>query len=306
MQEGLTLFRALGNIFGVAYSLTVLASVMFVQGDLVRARALAEECLALAREAGIRGFEADALALLGEITLYQDDTTTARMLIEQSCTLWQEIGNEEKIVWTLSLLGQVIAVQGDHTTARTLYEKSLIRSRSKGVNSNIASLNIVPEGLAAVVAAQGEPTWAARLWGAAEALRDAMGTPIHHVYRADYEQAITAARAQLGQKAFAAAWAEGRTMTPEQVVAALESASIPEPGPSLSAPAVKPTYPHELTEREVEVLRLVAQGLTDAQIAGQLVISKHTASNHVKSILSKLGVTTRTAATHFAFEHKLV
>src|SRR5207244_2445804 len=136
----------------------------------------------------------------------------------------------------------------------------------------------------AVVAAKGEPAWAARLWGAAGALREALGTPLPSVWRADYERSVAAARAQLGQKAFATAWAEGRTMTPEQVLA-----SSAEPVSVASAPAVKPppqpTYPHDLTAREVEVLRLVVQGLTDAQIAGQLVISKHTASNHVKSIL---------------------
>jgi DNA-binding NarL/FixJ family response regulator len=72
----------------------------------------------------------------------------------------------------------------------------------------------------------------------------------------------------------------------------MEPSSQIELVPAGSTPAVKlpppAIYPNELTEREVEVLRLVAQGLTNAQIAGQLVISIHTANNHMKSILSKL------------------
>ena len=76
---------------------------------------------------------------------------------------------------------------------------------------------------------QGEPTWAARLWGAAEALRETMGTPISPVYRADYERSVAAARAQLGEQAFAAAWAEGRTMTPEQALAARGPAILSQP-----------------------------------------------------------------------------
>ncbi len=99
-------------------------------------------------------------------------------------------------------------------------------------------------------------------------------------------------------------------MTPEQAFASREPSALTEPVPAASPPAVKPpprpAYPHELTGREVEVLRLVAQGFTNAQIAEQLVIRPFTVNNHLRSILGKLGVTTRTAATRFAFEHQLV
>jgi DNA-binding NarL/FixJ family response regulator len=137
-----------------------------------------------------------------------------------------------------------------------------------------------------------------------------MSTPLPPIYRADYEQAVVAARTQLGEKTFAVAWAEGRTMTPEQALAAQGPATIPAPTlaeSSLTPPArLSPTYPDSLTAREVEVLRLVAQGLTNAQIAEQLILSPYTVNNHLRSILSKLGVTTRTAATRYAIEHKLV
>jgi DNA-binding NarL/FixJ family response regulator len=63
---------------------------------------------------------------------------------------------------------------------------------------------------------------------------------------------------------------------------------------------------HALTVREIDVLRLVAQGLTNAQIAGQLVLSPHTVNNHVRSILSKLGVSSRSGATRFALESHLL
>ena len=65
-------------------------------------------------------------------------------------------------------------------------------------------------------------------------------------------------------------------------------------------------YPSGLTAREVEVLRLLAQGLTDAQIAEQLVLSLHTVHAHLRTIYSKLGVTSRSAATRYAFEHQLM
>jgi WD40 repeat protein/DNA-binding CsgD family transcriptional regulator/transcriptional regulator with XRE-family HTH domain len=104
-----------------------------------------------------------------------------------------------------------------------------------------------------------------------------------------------------------AAWAEGRGMTPDQALTAREPVTLPrETQPSSSSAKAAVLYPNDLTAREVEVLRLLAQGLTDAQIAEQLVISVHTAHNHVKSILSKLGVPNRSAASTYAKEHKLV
>ena len=64
--------------------------------------------------------------------------------------------------------------------------------------------------------------------------------------------------------------------------------------------------PAGLTAREVEVLRLVAQGLSDARIAERLVISYRTVTTHVSSVYTKLGVSSRSAATRFAVEHHLV
>ena len=145
--------------------------------------------------------------------------------------------------------------------------------------------------------------------GAAAALRETMGTPIPPVYRADYDRSVAAARAQLGEKAFAAAWAEGRIMTVEQVLAAQGPARIltPSTGSSSAPPARKPaTYPDGLTAREVEVLRLVAQGLTNEQVAEQLVISPRTVNTHLTSIYGKIGVSSRSAATRYAIEHHLI
>jgi DNA-binding CsgD family transcriptional regulator len=171
----------------------------------------------------------------------------------------------------------------------------------------IACLN----GLAGVAAAQGATVRAARAWGMAEALRNAVGVPISPVERANYERSVTAAHARLGEKAFASAWAEGRAMTSEQVFAMLERISMPveaidAQSPALMKPPLSPTYPSDLTAREVEVLQLLATGLTSAQIAEKLVISLLTVNTHVRSIYSKLGVTSRSAATRHAIEHKLV
>jgi DNA-binding NarL/FixJ family response regulator len=129
------------------------------------------------------------------------------------------------------------------------------------------------------------------------------------VEQVDYKQAIAAARAQLGEKAFAAAWNEGRSMTLEQVLTARGPATLPEQETAVLQPSADQavlTYPAGLTAREVEVLRLVAQGLTDAQVAEQLVISRRTVNWYLTVIYSKIGVSSRSAATRYAIEHHLV
>jgi DNA-binding NarL/FixJ family response regulator len=93
----------------------------------------------------------------------------------------------------------------------------------------------------------------------------------------------------------------------EQVLAAQESAPMPRAKPATAPPvAHAPTYPDGLTAREVEVLRLVAQGLTDPQVAEQLVISPHTVNSHLKAIYGKISVSSRNAATRYALEHHLM
>jgi predicted ATPase/class 3 adenylate cyclase/DNA-binding CsgD family transcriptional regulator len=310
VEECLALFKALGSKTGIADSLLWLASLMFDQGDLAQAHAVAEECLILYREVGNKSAEQNVLPLLGEITFYQGDTTTARLQLEKACAQWREVGIEAQLAWTLSLLAKVIAAQGDLATARACYEESLIRERE--VNSHLSFLDLPPalEGLAAVVAAQGEPTWAARLWGTAEAQREAHDIPLAPIYRADYEQAVIGARTQLGKQSFAAAWAEGRSMTLEQVFAARGPVMKPEPLPTAQqaprASLKQTTYPDGLTTREVEVLRLVAQGLTDVQVAEQLVISPRTVNSHLTAIYGKVQVSSRSAATRYALEHHLI
>jgi len=102
-------------------------------------------------------------------------------------------------------------------------------------------------------------------------------------------------------------------MTLEQVLA--EQARATTPGQTSTVPTIQqpadtaappPTYPDELTPREVEVLRLLASGLSNAQMAEKLIISPRTVHAHVRSIYSKLGITSRSSATRYAIDHKLI
>jgi len=291
----------LGNRQGMAWSLLELAWVLFIsQGDPVKVHTLLEEGLALCREVGHKEGMSWSLYIRVEVFLQEGNAVKARTLLEEEMALSRELGHRQGPDESLFLLGKVQALEGDTAAARALFEESLVIGREMGDDLNIPSYL---EGLADVVAIQGESLWTARLLGSAETLREARGTPIPPVYRASYERSVAAARDRLGEKAFAAAWAQGRTMTPEQALAAEGQPLLPTPNPP-ARPAA--TYPDGLTAREVEVLRLLAQGLTDAQIAEQLVLSLHTVHAHLRTIYSKLGVTSRSAATRYTFEHQLV
>jgi hypothetical protein len=134
------------------------------------------------------------------------------------------MGYREGIAEALALLGKVEIARGDLAFARTLYEESLIMARELGQRELIAT---GWEGLARAIAAQGDPAQAARLWGMAEALREALHAPLHPLERADYDPAVAAVRAQLGEGAFISTWQEGRLQSADQ---ALPEATTPTMG----------------------------------------------------------------------------
>jgi len=305
VEESLTRARALEDNHALLETFFCLAKALVVSPTGKAAvQPPLEEYLARARASDEMSL-AYALHAAGQAALSQGDVATASSFIQESLAFFRKMGMRPDIAELLVIFGQVAAAQGDYAMAQSHYEESLALGREFGFKRIIpASL----EGLAALVIHQGEPTWAARLWGAAGALRDTMGTPIHPVYRPAYERSVGAARTHLGEQAFAAAWAEGRTMMPEQALAAREPATAPTPaiaGQPSTLLRARVTYPDGLTAREVEVLRLVAQGLKDTEVAEQLVISPRTVHAHLSSIYSKLGVTSRNAATRYAIEHKL-
>jgi DNA-binding CsgD family transcriptional regulator/tetratricopeptide (TPR) repeat protein len=306
-EETLRMHRDLGNKRGIAASLLRLAWVIYYsQGDPATERSLLEEALALFRELGDKENIGDSLNTLGWVILQQGETAMAHSLAEESIVLFRELGQRQGIAESLLLKARTAAIQDNHVAARALYEESLALCREEGDKWDIA---FGLEGLASVVAAQGELAWAARLWGAAEALREAISAPLPPVFRADRERAVAATRLQLSEQVFAATWAEGRTMTLGPVLAAQGPPTLPQSmplGPAATPAAVSlPPYPDGLTAREVEVLRLLARGLTNAQVAEELVVSPHTVHAHVSSIYSKLGLSSRSAVTRYAFEHHL-
>jgi predicted ATPase/class 3 adenylate cyclase/DNA-binding CsgD family transcriptional regulator len=307
-EESLALFRDLGNKRGMAACLTTSAMWLpSARGDQAIVDARLEEMLALHTELGDKEGLAFYFWISGSEALSRGDAATAQAQMEQCLALWQELGARWYMFWPLAFLGRIKAYQGDLGAALTFHEQSLAVAREFHEDWLYA---YCLEGLASVVATLGKCAWAARFWGTAESLRERCGIPLAPVERVDYEPAVAAARTHLGEQAFAAAWAEGRTMSFEQAVVAARQVAVSSP--TTAGHAASPgkklslSYPAGLTTREVEVLRLVAQGMTNEQVAEQIVVSPRTVSTHLTSIYNKLGVTSRSAATRFAVEHQLI
>jgi len=214
-EEGLALYRELGHKMNITWVLTALGLLARLQGDYSRARTLFEESIALQRELGAKDFLSWALAELGTLTRLQEDYSQARTLFEESLSLSREVGTKGGSARALGELGSLARLQGDDGQARALLKESLSLFGELGDKAGIADSL---EGLAEVARVQGLPGPAAQLFGAAEAVREAIGAPLPPLERTPYAQAVASVRAHVGEDAFAAAWQEGRTMPLEQVI----------------------------------------------------------------------------------------
>ncbi len=219
-------------------------------------------------------------------------------LLQESQSLLKQLGDKPTLATTLGNLAETVLRQGDGMRAAGLYKESLALAADVGSKARVARCLA---GLAEVALTHGQPARAARLWGAEETLRQTISQPLSHhdSSRPDYESMVAAARSQLEEKAWEAAWSEGLQMTPE---VAIEYALSEEEQPA-SSPKDDTSL---LSGRELEILRLVAQGLTDSQVAQRLYVSPRTVGQHLRSIYRKLGVPSRAAAAKAAVERSLI
>jgi non-specific serine/threonine protein kinase len=311
LEESLALFRELRQNDDIALVLSDFGLTVLYLGDDERATALCEQSLALSRELGdLRGI-ASWLANLATVTLARGNHKRATELCDESLAIRRALGYKGGCAHTLAILGRIALHQGAYERATVCYQESLTLRQETGEKEGIAT---ALEGLAAVTGMQGQPVNAARLYGAASSLRTLLGAPLTPIDRPYYEQTVAALRAQLDEPAFLNAWAAGQAMTLEQAIAEAAQVKAREHIPPTTPPAAaetpstspSPGNPFGLTAREIDVLRLLTQGLTTSHIAEQLTISPRTADAHLRSIYRKLAVTSRAAATRSAIEHKLI
>jgi len=275
-------------------------------GDYAQAEVLWEEALTLAREVGDPNRIGSTLCNLGYIALMQGEHERAIARSEEALSFARELGSagEELTPETLVNLGLAVQGLGDYERAMASFKEALARSQNVG---NKPTFTNALEGMASLAGALGEATRAARLWGAAEALREATDIALPPGERTLHEPYLTAARTRGGEAEWEEALAEGRAMSLDEAAEyalSNEDADAPEIPVPEESPAGEPLS--ELTRREREVAVLVGRGLTNRQIAQELTLSKRTAEHHVRNILKKLGLDKRTQIVDCLPSHSLL
>ena len=273
------------------------------QNDEVAALAVLRDGVGVCRAAGERWQLAGLLNGLGYVQFVTGHLEAARGALNESIALFSEVGDQDQMAAALRNLGRVAAAQGEHAEARRLIGESLAVNRRIGDRRGDAASAVA---LAAILAGHDRPREAARLAGSAMASLARHGvTTLIPMEQVLYESLVAALRSSLGEAAFTAAWSTGQSIALDEALAP----ALDEAGASAQPPRTTEATQDRIAERrgtvatlsvrELEVLRLLAAGRSNPEIADALVISLNTVYRHVNHIFTKLGVSNRTeAATH--------
>jgi predicted ATPase/DNA-binding CsgD family transcriptional regulator len=284
-QRSFALEQQIGNGWSMAFSLTNLGKVAYALGEYSEARWFFEQSLQTRAGLGDTRGVAICYNRLGDAAMALGSPAEAGQRYAQSLELVREIGNQWGMAESLSNLGQLASTQARDPAATRLLQEAL--RLALGTQSAPQVVTIMA-ALAPIVRRAGQLAWADELahFVAAEPVS-------FDSYRPQAERLLN--------------WTKAGAVAPtlEQAIAEAQAPprAVERTTPAAAAPA---SHPAGLTAREIAVLRLVAQGLTDAQVAEKLVLSPRTVSTHLTSIYGKLQVNSRSAATRFAVENGVV
>jgi tetratricopeptide (TPR) repeat protein len=215
-EETLALRRQQDDKSGIAGALNALGVLTLRGGDFQAAKPYYVEALTLFRELEDQARMAVALNNLGVLAERLGDFEQAQDYYGQSLDLARRQGDSEGVAWALDNLGNIACEQGRYEDAWKMHRESLTLFQDQGdMQGIIAAL----EHIASLEGAQQRGEEAARLFGAAELLREQTGAVIHPSNRDSHDRRIATARAGLDEAIWNAAWQEGRTMPLEQALA---------------------------------------------------------------------------------------
>ncbi|MEJ7900444.1 MAG: LuxR C-terminal-related transcriptional regulator [Thermomicrobiales bacterium] len=298
LTEAVARARAVADPKLLSLCLLILGLVALKGGELDRARQLFAEVRTYVLT-GEPHFLAIATASLGQVTMAMGDLAEAQELFEQALVIHQAGSGPGGVAFGHLDVGQVTLARGYHARAATSFREALLRFTDAGMPWGAVR---AVEGLAGVAVSR-QPDQSARLLGAAGAMREGDDRPRDLLEVPAYEQAVAAAQRALGEPAFTAAWEAGQQLTWNDLLAEIDAlvdtmTALPDPLPA-------PVDSHGLSPRECEVLRRVAEGRSNRDIAEVLSLSDRTVENHVRHILNKLGLDSRTAAAIWAVRRDL-
>jgi predicted ATPase/DNA-binding CsgD family transcriptional regulator len=300
-KEALVMARAVGDPPALVCALLSQGILVGTSGDLVGCQAVLSEALAVAREADWQPGIRMALMDLGVLRRMTGAIDEALALLEEGRAICEAAGDSYALGFYLTNLAHLDLHLGNADVAAGRTRHALAIWRDFQDTHNVA---MALETLAWAVGAQRRPEQSARLLGAAEGLRELVGTALLPHWQSDHDRACATAQQALGERVFAAAWARGRAMSVEQ---AIDYGLAPSPGRRPEGDRVagaRDGAPRPvLSRREAQIARLVAQGLTNRKIAEQLVLQESTVGNHLQRIYARLGLNGRAQLATWLSDH---
>lgn len=304
-RESLERFQTLGDAWSVSWGLRNLGVSALRAGDLSRARELLTESLRVTRSIGDDYCASLALTYLGQAACVQGEYDEAFTTLAEALDLARRFRYARGIGAAAEWLGRTALLQGNLRQAAALLRESAVVRERMGDRGAVAACLASFATLASSMRADAE---AVVLGSAAIGIRAAPGGALSPADRRSIDAAIAAARSHLDPATVEQSWERGANSTIQTALAIAEELcervlSTEEAG-SPAQPSAPPTNQRTdlLTTREREVAALVAQGLTDRQIAERLVVSRRTVNAYVASILGRLGFATRTQIAVWAVE----
>jgi non-specific serine/threonine protein kinase len=272
----------------LVWTLVTLGWIAFAVGDLDRADGLADRAAVLAAEVGTQAHPGQPVMLLAQVARARGDSGAALPLAREAGTVFAQAGDAWGTVSVELLIASLDDRSVDAWQEGALAAITVYRDQGDDV-ALIGALEYYGGRMGAHQAhAQ------VVLYAVARAARESLGVPALVAEQDDIDRHLRAARSELGEAGFAAAWSEGSAARLEDVVrAVLGEGSVNGHSHTVDGGRRLPEQVAGLTPREVEVARLLARGYTDQEIAEELVITRGTASLHVHHILGKLGLRSR-------------
>jgi DNA-binding NarL/FixJ family response regulator len=293
--------RALDDLLGLGNSLTNLGNALHAQGDVTGAERLLREALQVRQAMGDSGSVAYAYLNIAELAHGRGDQAEALELFEKSLSLFQQIGDQLGVAYALHILGVVHGDAGDGAKAMPLQREALILRRDMGDRrGQIECIEGIASLLLIAPPTSSERLAALRLVAAATSLRENIGAPRPPAEHASHRRLVDVVQAAMAEDQFRTAWNQGQRMTLADTVDQAASIAAAYTPPPTAASVIG-----GLTNREIDVLRLVARGLTNREIADELFLSPRTVHSHLYAIFRKLDVSSRSAATRYALNHDI-
>jgi predicted ATPase/DNA-binding CsgD family transcriptional regulator len=302
LEESLRLCQEVGDERGTCRALVRLVTGALDRGATDAAHSLSEAALVTAERLADRYYLAVSYYERGRLAFATDDLPDAATYLARALALARDLGDSWVAAKCLNFLALVAAERGEIDPAAFYYRESLIAWHEAGIKTGLTDW-LAGVGSFSAVVGSGEA--AAILHGAAAALAERLSHAFPLPERGAYERALQQERAALGTARFETAWASGRTLPTDQVVA-LGLATLDAVPSGIASPRASSDDERGLTPRELDVLRLLVAGRSDREVGEALFISPRTASKHVASILAKLAVGTRGEAAVRAVRDGLV